>query len=197
MYDAPNGKKYANKRAFVFERDGGRCLRCGSNDRLTLDHVVPRIRGGSNHVRNLQLLCQPCNGEKGGKIIDYRVEEHRTIEPNDDKQAARRKRRQQAVQRRALAKIGKIPQRKRATCDRNTRGGVGSPVYCPHCMVNHYCRVEAFYTRYRVRCGLCRTKGPAAETTEQAVLQWNAQTFDEVYGPVTIGEMLATMAGSA
>jgi 5-methylcytosine-specific restriction endonuclease McrA len=33
-------------------------------DRPTLDHVVPRSRGGTNRQRNLVLACPPCNGRK-------------------------------------------------------------------------------------------------------------------------------------
>ncbi len=51
---------------------GNRCLRCGSDGPLTVDHVIPLIRGGSNDISNIQPLCGPCNCAKGAKIIDYR-----------------------------------------------------------------------------------------------------------------------------
>lgn len=50
----------------------GKCLVCGTRDDLTVDHVVPLSRGGSNGVSNLQPLCGPCNSRKGRRIIDYR-----------------------------------------------------------------------------------------------------------------------------
>jgi 5-methylcytosine-specific restriction endonuclease McrA len=54
-------------------RYGGRCLCCGRKDvPLTVDHVVPLSRGGSNGAENLQPLCFTCNDRKGTRTIDYR-----------------------------------------------------------------------------------------------------------------------------
>ena len=33
----------------------------------TVDHVVPKARGGTDHIENLQLLCGACNSVKGTK----------------------------------------------------------------------------------------------------------------------------------
>lgn len=52
------------RRRAVIKRDGDRCRRCGSGADLTLDHVIPKARGGSNKLSNLQLLCEPCNRDK-------------------------------------------------------------------------------------------------------------------------------------
>lgn len=48
-------------RLFVWRRDKGRCVRCGSRERLEFDHIIPVVAGGSNTERNIQLLCEPCN----------------------------------------------------------------------------------------------------------------------------------------
>lgn len=55
-------------RSEVWRRDEGRCVRCGSRRRLEFDHIVPLSRGGSNTVRNIELLCETCNGLKGDSI---------------------------------------------------------------------------------------------------------------------------------
>lgn len=53
---------------FVWNRDGGRCVKCGTNENLAYDHIIPFSRGGSNTKRNLQILCDSCNSKKGNKI---------------------------------------------------------------------------------------------------------------------------------
>jgi len=52
----------------VWRRDEGRCTKCGSRERLEFDHIIPVIKGGSNTVRNIELLCESCNREKSAKI---------------------------------------------------------------------------------------------------------------------------------
>lgn len=44
---------------------GDRCAYCGSTQRLTIDHVVPLVRGGSNSIDNLIVACRSCNSRKG------------------------------------------------------------------------------------------------------------------------------------
>lgn len=53
---------------FVWNRDDGRCVRCGSNEALEFDHIIPIAMGGSSTARNVQLLCEPCNRTKGGAL---------------------------------------------------------------------------------------------------------------------------------
>jgi 5-methylcytosine-specific restriction endonuclease McrA len=55
----------------VFIRDGYTCQYCGrqSGD-LTLDHVMPRHRGGSHTWDNLVTACKACNHRKGGKLLE-------------------------------------------------------------------------------------------------------------------------------
>lgn len=54
----------------VFARDRHTCQYCGrqSHD-LTLDHVVPRHRGGTHTWDNLVAACKACNHRKGGKTL--------------------------------------------------------------------------------------------------------------------------------
>ena len=55
-------------RLFVWQRDQGRCVRCGSAEKLEFDHIIPVAKGGSSTERNIQLLCEPCNRAKGSSI---------------------------------------------------------------------------------------------------------------------------------
>ena len=51
----------------VFERDGPLCSSCGSLDDLTIDHIKPLSRGGTNTLDNLTPLCRSCNSSKGNR----------------------------------------------------------------------------------------------------------------------------------
>jgi HNH endonuclease len=55
-------------RRHVFERDGGKCLECGSGFDLQYDHVLPVARGGATSAENLQLLCGDCNRRKSDSL---------------------------------------------------------------------------------------------------------------------------------
>jgi len=55
-------------RRAVFRRDGGRCAACGSDELLQFDHVIPVALGGGSTAENLQLLCAPCNRDKGASL---------------------------------------------------------------------------------------------------------------------------------
>ncbi len=41
------------------------CVRCGTTEDLTADHIRPRAHGGTNEPENLQTLCRRCNSRKG------------------------------------------------------------------------------------------------------------------------------------
>jgi len=56
-------------RRALFARDGWRCVYCGTTaGRLTLDHVLPRSRGGESVWENVVTSCAPCNLRKGDKL---------------------------------------------------------------------------------------------------------------------------------
>ncbi len=52
-------------RELVFKRDGTACRRCGTSENPSLDHIVSVLDGGEDHIRNMQVLCVPCNSSKG------------------------------------------------------------------------------------------------------------------------------------
>lgn len=51
----------------VFKRDNHQCVYCGSKRNLTIDHVLPKSKGGTNTWTNLVTCCSPCNRKKGDK----------------------------------------------------------------------------------------------------------------------------------
>lgn len=54
-------------RKYVFQRDSYKCKSCGKNQQqttLTIDHIIPLFKGGSNDISNLQTLCKDCNQQK-------------------------------------------------------------------------------------------------------------------------------------
>lgn len=62
-----------HKRKILYHRQNGKCAVCGmqlqidnfaSDDYLTLDHILPVSKGGSNGLMNLQGLCRHCNYQK-------------------------------------------------------------------------------------------------------------------------------------
>ena len=52
----------------VWNRDGGKCVLCGSQYNLEFDHIIPFSKGGATSYRNLQLLCETCNRKKSDSI---------------------------------------------------------------------------------------------------------------------------------
>jgi Holliday junction resolvasome RuvABC ATP-dependent DNA helicase subunit len=55
-------------RTEVWRRDGGKCVKCGSREKLEYDHIIPISKGGSNTARNIELLCESCNRSKSDSI---------------------------------------------------------------------------------------------------------------------------------
>ncbi len=52
----------------IFKRDNHRCVYCGNHQNLTLDHVLPRSRGGNTSWTNLVTACKFCNAKKGDNL---------------------------------------------------------------------------------------------------------------------------------
>jgi 5-methylcytosine-specific restriction endonuclease McrA len=55
-------------RRHLFQRDGHCCQYCGRSDgRLSVDHIIPRSRGGGDSWENVTTACLPCNVRKGNR----------------------------------------------------------------------------------------------------------------------------------
>lgn len=70
MIKRPRPKVKLSRRE-VFVRDSHTCQYCGSKSKdLTIDHVIPRHRGGKHAWENLVSACRSCNHRKGGKTLE-------------------------------------------------------------------------------------------------------------------------------
>lgn len=74
-YQLPNSNQSASSRHIpdevkraVYQRDGGKCVRCSATEYLEFDHIIPFTKGGASSVNNVQLLCRKCNLEKSDRI---------------------------------------------------------------------------------------------------------------------------------
>ncbi len=55
------------------------CAYCGcvlTRDNRSVDHVIPRVLGGPDVLRNMKIVCKPCNSRKGERLVipNYRSE---------------------------------------------------------------------------------------------------------------------------
>lgn len=85
--------KVSHNRLRVFKQKGFKCVKCGiegvtvkltrkdegsihldlytkNNTLMTIDHIIPKSKGGQKHIDNLQPMCSKCNCEKGNKLED-------------------------------------------------------------------------------------------------------------------------------
>lgn len=62
--------KDKKKRLFTLIRYNKKCVICGADDNLTIDHVIPRSAGGHNGYSNLAILCEPCNNKKDSHLME-------------------------------------------------------------------------------------------------------------------------------
>lgn len=63
------GRKTYPTRTLIYKRDDYECQYCGSKKDLTIDHVIPRSKGGQDTWENLVACCTKCNLKKGDKIL--------------------------------------------------------------------------------------------------------------------------------
>ena len=67
--EAVTGSEARRKwRQSIKEKWNYECAYCGSEKNLTLDHITPRSKGGSEKVTNILCACHSCNQSKGHKM---------------------------------------------------------------------------------------------------------------------------------
>jgi len=64
----PTGRRVPVSRRGVLRRDGQRCVYC-ERAATTIDHVVPKSRGGGDTWDNMVACCLPCNNTKGDRTL--------------------------------------------------------------------------------------------------------------------------------
>lgn len=69
----PISKIMNNKpsRSSIYKRDDHKCQYCGSTRSLTIDHIIPRSKGGGDTWENLVVACCSCNTKKGDKLLEH------------------------------------------------------------------------------------------------------------------------------
>jgi hypothetical protein len=58
-------------RAMIYARDQHKCQYCGSTRKLTIDHVMPRSRGGGDTWENMVVACSSCNTKKSDRLLEH------------------------------------------------------------------------------------------------------------------------------
>ena len=57
----------------ILKRDKNKCVYCGSTKKLTIDHVIPKSKGGKDTWKNLVTCCDKCNNKKGNVTLDNKT----------------------------------------------------------------------------------------------------------------------------
>ena len=78
-------KRKITRRA-VFARDGWECQYCGARTSLTVDHVIPRSKGGGSGWDNIVASCAPCNRRKGDRL-PHQINMHPRVKPHTPERA--------------------------------------------------------------------------------------------------------------
>ena len=58
-------------REMIYKRDEYTCQYCGAISKLTIDHVIPKSKGGRDSWENLVVACSSCNTKKGDKLLEH------------------------------------------------------------------------------------------------------------------------------
>lgn len=66
-----SGRLKSSKRKLIRASLPQVCVRCGTTEILTLDHIIPRVYGGTNERENFQILCLLCNRLKSRSEVRH------------------------------------------------------------------------------------------------------------------------------
>ncbi len=68
----PLGKYALEKpsRTMIYKRDDHTCQYCGATKKLTIDHIIPKSRGGEDTWENMVVACSSCNAKKGNTLLE-------------------------------------------------------------------------------------------------------------------------------
>jgi 5-methylcytosine-specific restriction endonuclease McrA len=69
LKDNGSTSKWRKIRQRILQRDGYTCQACGAEGN-SVDHILPRLAGGTDDDWNLQTLCGSCNSSKGGRFFN-------------------------------------------------------------------------------------------------------------------------------
>ena len=71
LYATSSGEAKRLWRQHIKEQWNNQCAYCGSEENLTIDHVIPKCRGGEDTWENLVVACGPCNTKKGNTPLEH------------------------------------------------------------------------------------------------------------------------------
>lgn len=61
-------RNYEPIKLALIARDGYGCVECGAQDNMTIDHIIPLSKGGTDKLDNLRFLCSSCNSKKKDRL---------------------------------------------------------------------------------------------------------------------------------
>lgn len=69
----PDARRKSAMKHKMVDRWGNKCYICGKEltySEITIDHVIPSSKGGTDHVNNLRPCCRSCNNRKADKVLE-------------------------------------------------------------------------------------------------------------------------------